>query len=469
MYRIGARYFNGEGVRKDEAEGMRWYRKAAEAGHAESAANLGVGYLKGVAGLPQDNAQALRWLKLGADRGATNGMMALALVYGEGIGVPVDEAESHRWRLKAAEAGAEEAYRLVVVDYLQGRGVAKDDAKANFWLARMAVMGDANAAAVLGGRLSDGIGGPADLDEAMRWYRLSAELGEQKARFNLGGMLAHSKLASGRKEARKQIKASGLPVPDGLTAMLTDPSMPLAEATRRAEAGDADAQYELGMIYAEGRQGVKPDEAKAAALFRKAGIKHPRAAYYAGSYEILAGRKTEGMAWYRQAAQLGDPDALYNMGRAAMLGEYGVAKDPAQAIRWLQAGYEAGDGQAAMALGVIYDAGEAAPKDYKRAFELFQFAADLGERRAMYMLGKAYDEGLDVEKDKWQAGRWYLLGAQMGDGDAMLRYGMLFAGNGGLPEDSSKTFTWARKAAAAGQPTAIKLVEQLDTYEKSKD
>ena len=96
MYRLGARYFNGEGAPKNETEGMRWYVKAAELGEPQAAANVGVGYLLGVHGLPQDNAQALRWLKIGAEGKAANAGMALSQMYEKGSGVPVDLAEAAR-------------------------------------------------------------------------------------------------------------------------------------------------------------------------------------------------------------------------------------------------------------------------------------------------------------------------------------------------------------------------------------
>lgn len=33
MYNLGACYFDGTGVKRDEAEAMKWCRKAAELGH----------------------------------------------------------------------------------------------------------------------------------------------------------------------------------------------------------------------------------------------------------------------------------------------------------------------------------------------------------------------------------------------------------------------------------------------------
>ena len=45
-------YDNGRGVPQDDTEAVKWYRKAAEQGHAEAQNNLGVMYLNG-RGVPQ--------------------------------------------------------------------------------------------------------------------------------------------------------------------------------------------------------------------------------------------------------------------------------------------------------------------------------------------------------------------------------------------------------------------------------
>ena len=53
--------------RKDYAEAVRWYRKAAEQGHAIAQGNLGSMYYKG-RGVPQDFVSAYSWLNLAVSR-----------------------------------------------------------------------------------------------------------------------------------------------------------------------------------------------------------------------------------------------------------------------------------------------------------------------------------------------------------------------------------------------------------------
>jgi tetratricopeptide (TPR) repeat protein len=61
-------YGNGEGVTLDDAEALKWYRKAAEQGHVSAQYNLGVMYGKGE-GVTQDYAEALKWYRKAAEQG----------------------------------------------------------------------------------------------------------------------------------------------------------------------------------------------------------------------------------------------------------------------------------------------------------------------------------------------------------------------------------------------------------------
>ena len=47
QYNLGGMYYNGKGVRKDYAQAVQWYRKAAEQGNAKAQFNLGLMYYNG--------------------------------------------------------------------------------------------------------------------------------------------------------------------------------------------------------------------------------------------------------------------------------------------------------------------------------------------------------------------------------------------------------------------------------------
>ncbi|MGN6890600.1 tetratricopeptide repeat protein, partial [Neisseria sp. P0014.S004] len=62
QYNLGGMYYNGQGVRKDYAQAVQWYRKAAEQGNAKAQYNLGVMYEKGQ-GVRKDYVEAVRWYR----------------------------------------------------------------------------------------------------------------------------------------------------------------------------------------------------------------------------------------------------------------------------------------------------------------------------------------------------------------------------------------------------------------------
>lgn len=60
QFHVGAMYWTGDGVRKDEEEATRWWLKAAEAGQISAMIDLAYSYKEG-RGNVQNYAEALRW------------------------------------------------------------------------------------------------------------------------------------------------------------------------------------------------------------------------------------------------------------------------------------------------------------------------------------------------------------------------------------------------------------------------
>lgn len=60
-------YHKGQGVPQEHAEAVKWYRRAAEQGHAHAQQSLGLKYFLGQ-GVPQGYVQVHMWLNLAASR-----------------------------------------------------------------------------------------------------------------------------------------------------------------------------------------------------------------------------------------------------------------------------------------------------------------------------------------------------------------------------------------------------------------
>jgi TPR repeat protein len=130
--RLGECYLKGEGVPKDDAQAVTWYRKAAEQGLAEAQFYLGVFYAAGKKVL-KDSAQAFKWYRKAAEQGHVMAQEELGFSYAGGEGVPKDDIQAVVWFRKAAEQGSLMAQTKLGLCYEMGEGVPKDLVQAYMW------------------------------------------------------------------------------------------------------------------------------------------------------------------------------------------------------------------------------------------------------------------------------------------------------------------------------------------------
>jgi hypothetical protein len=83
-------YANGQGVTKDEAEAVNWWRKSAEQGNADAQFNLGLSYDNGL-GVTKDEAEAVKWYRKAAEQGNANAQSNLGFMYANAT--PVSRAK----------------------------------------------------------------------------------------------------------------------------------------------------------------------------------------------------------------------------------------------------------------------------------------------------------------------------------------------------------------------------------------
>ena len=108
QYFLGNMYDFGQGVARDDAEAVKWYRKAAEQGQATTRLgrraiataqfSLGAMYADG-AGVPQDYVRAYMWFNLAASRLAPGFLRDMAVTRREEVAAlmtPAQTAEAQR-------------------------------------------------------------------------------------------------------------------------------------------------------------------------------------------------------------------------------------------------------------------------------------------------------------------------------------------------------------------------------------
>ncbi len=176
QYTLGVMYQYGRVVPQDYAEATKWYRKAAEQGHAVAQYKLGLMYHYGY--MPKDLAEAVKWYRKAAVQGHPSAQNALGLMYRNGTGVARDFDEMDKWFSKVADVLAQYKRSGVYVgDYPPLRWNAVEVAK---WHQKSAEQGDATAQYKLGIRKG------YHADEAAKWYRKAAQQGHAPAQYELG-------------------------------------------------------------------------------------------------------------------------------------------------------------------------------------------------------------------------------------------------------------------------------------------
>ena len=150
-----------------------------------------------------------------------------------------------------------------------------------------------------------------------------------------------------------------------------------------AEAGDAEAQYRIGLMYEYGK-GYPQDKAQGIVWLRKAaGHNHAAAQTELGILYVTGDGVTEddaqAVAWFQKAAPLGNTTAQYNLGLLYAKGQ-GVKLDVAQAIAWWRKAAAQGMTVAQFKLGVAYENGEGVAPDPVLALANYTIAARSGNK-----------------------------------------------------------------------------------------
>ena len=104
----------------------------------------------------------------------------------------------------------------------------------------------------------------------------------------------------------------------------------------------------------------------------------------------------------------------------------GIARDPPRAIELLTLAAEAGDTQAAAALGAAHANGEGTPQSWPEGIKWTRKAAEAGDPAALTNIGIAYDLGIPGQPDPAEALVWYSKAASLGFNPAKVRLGGLY-------------------------------------------
>lgn len=315
----------------------------------------------------------------------------------------------------------------------------KGDAEAQYWVGMAYLKGD-NVS--------------RDMKQAFSWFQKSAEKGnvnslEQLGQFYIIGLISDP-----------------------------DPAKAAECYTRAVEGGNYGAAIALGSIYFYG-MGVEKNLVKAFELFTKASAKgYPLADYWlAQCYESGSGvpKNLREAAYYYDRAVLTGQDSQKNGQKEFMTrlqqaaatdaeaaeayavclqNGWGVAKNPAEMVRYATIGADKGNPVCMQILGEAYLNGIGTTKDLGKALPLLKKADAAGVRNATYLLGWMNETGTGMPVNLSEAGHYYMCAANQNHPIACNNLAIMYANGKGVGRNLYKAIYWLEKSVAMGYSDA---------------
>lgn len=168
QFELAGRHSRGDGVAADPDAAGHWLVRAAQGGHVEARAFLGMSLLE-QATTSEEKDAAIEWLTAAADADNMLARLLLgqaALEAGRG-----DEAARHF--AVVAEAGDAAAQVGLGLIHSDGDKVPLDPLEALHWFRLAALQGHPGGQRGIGALLANGDAGPVDIDAAYFWFTLA--------------------------------------------------------------------------------------------------------------------------------------------------------------------------------------------------------------------------------------------------------------------------------------------------------
>ena len=180
-----------------------------------------------------------------------------------------------------------------------------------------------------------------------------------------------------------------------------------------ARNGNKIAQYNMGVRYLRGEDGITKDPSQA-------------------------------VLWFSKAAEQGLSAAANALGVCYEKGN-GVEQSYTTAVKWYRKAAAQNNTYAIRNLGICYFFGWGVEKSDFKAVRMFNKAALKKDATAQFFLAVCYEAGLGVGENKFEAKKWYYKSARQGH---------------------RKALEWVRKRAGQGDTEAQRLLEKIEDEEE---
>lgn len=175
------------------------------------------------------------------------------------------------------------------------------------------------------------------------------------------------------------------------------------------------------------------------------------------SFEAGGGEDSADVADLRRRAEQGEINAQMRLAALYEQGSPSLERDIGQAKRWYETAAEAGSGDAAYALGVLYqEIGEPVA-----AFKWLDRALTMGKADAGSIAGAVLLHGDGVEQSFPEAARWFRRGASQGSASSQYCLGRMHESGLGVPEDLQQALFWCRLADEQGHSQAGRALARI--------
>jgi len=242
-------------------------------------------------------------------------------------------------------------------------------------------------------------------------------------------------------------------------------SEPFAVTLKRAQTGDAIAQYQVYRRYGLG-DGVAKSPAEAGKWLKISAQSGYAPAQYAlgNAYLLFKSPPTDAdfvqaVKWWKAAAEQGHVDAMFWLGGAYMAGN-GTEKDEKEALKWYLKGAEKGQGAAQEMTGLCYYNGVGTEKNMTEAAKWLRAGAGKGisPDLAHITLGDMCYFGMGIEKNANEAYLNYLAAAQRNDPYAEFAVARCLQEGNGTNKDVKEAAQWLTRSAQQGEVVAAKYL-----------
>lgn len=179
---LGSFYFHTDAMGDLRREGLKWYEKAAEKGHARAQMSLALRYIKG----PNLVDKGVEYVEVSSKSGLPEAQSTLGTFYHDGQFVKKNKKTSFQWIYKAANSGDGPSQYVIGISFLEGKnGFDKNVKIAIKWLKKAALNNDPNAQFALGWKYLNGEDVEKDKEKAVNFLHLAADNGIKQAHYIL--------------------------------------------------------------------------------------------------------------------------------------------------------------------------------------------------------------------------------------------------------------------------------------------